>query len=91
MQRSEPEGANAACVAVRNLVFEFIDRELESEQAAGVEKHLSACSPCAGFYAFERTFLGVLRRRVAIEQAPAELRERLRIALADRKRSDPPS
>jgi len=91
MQRSEPEGANASCVAVRNLVFEFLDRELEPEQAAGVEKHLAACSPCAGFYAFERTFLGVLRRRVALEQAPAELRERLRIALADRKRSDPPS
>lgn len=91
MQRPEPEGANASCVAVRNLVFEFLDMELEPEQVAGVETHLAACSPCAGFYAFERTFLGVLRRRVSIEHAPAELRERLRVALADRKRSDPPS
>ena len=72
-------------------MFEFLDRELEPEQAAGIEKHLAVCNPCAGFYAFERTFLGVLRRRVSIEQAPAEFRERLRVALAARKRADPPS
>ena len=79
------------CFEVRRLVFEFLDGELGQPQAALIAEHLTVCSPCAGFVTFERTFLAVLRRRVPIDQAPVELRERIRSALADRKRTDPPS
>jgi mycothiol system anti-sigma-R factor len=80
-----------SCTEVRRLVFEFLDDELVETRAASVAQHLSLCPPCKGFFAFERTFLAVLHRRVSIDQAPAELRDRIRSALADRKRTDPPS
>jgi mycothiol system anti-sigma-R factor len=79
------------CLEVRRLVFEFLDDELAKPKAASVAEHLSLCPPCRGFFAFERTFLAVLHRRVSIDQAPPELRDRIRAALADRKRTDPPS
>lgn len=91
MLRSGSEGPAAPCVEVRRLVFEFLDEELPSNQSQLIVEHLVLCPPCAGFFAFERTFLAVLRRRVPIDQAPVELRERIRAALADRKRADPPS
>ena len=91
MQRSGPEGTATPCVEVRRVVFEFLDGELPPPQVQRIEAHLILCTPCAGFFAFERTFLAVLRRRVPIDQAPVELRERIRAALADRKRADPPS
>ena len=91
MQRSGFEGAAIPCVEVRRLVFEFLDDELAPPQATLIVGHLSVCGPCEGYFSFERTFLAVLRRRVPIEQAPAELRDRIRTALADRKRSGPPA
>ena len=91
MERSGSEGAVSPCVEVRRQVFEFLDDELAPPQAASILEHLSLCPPCKGFFAFERTFLAVLHRRVSIDHAPDELRDRIRAALADRKRADPPS
>jgi mycothiol system anti-sigma-R factor len=78
-------------VEVRRLVFEFLDDELGQPQVAVITEHLTLCPPCAGYFAFERTFLAVLHRRIPVDQAPAELRDRIRAALDDRKRSGPPS
>ena len=89
MQRSGFEGAAVPCVEVRRLVFEFLDDELAPPQATLITEHLTVCGPCAGYFTFERTFLAVLRHRVPIDEAPAELRDRIRTALADRKRSGP--
>ena len=91
MHRPESEGTIAPCVEVRRLVFEYLDDELGPAQVTLIAHHLTLCGPCAGFFAFERTFLAVLRRRVPIDEAPAELRDRIRAALADRKRANPPS
>lgn len=90
MQRSGIEGAVVPCVEVRRLVFEFLDDELAPPQAALIVEHLTVCGSCTAYFTFERTFLAVLRHRVPIDQAPAELRDRIRTALADRKRSGPP-
>jgi mycothiol system anti-sigma-R factor len=91
MQRAGSEEAASRCAEIRRVVFEFLDRELAAPQAERVAEHLRLCGPCEGYYAFERTFLAVLRRRVPLDQAPEELRDRIRAALADRKRSGPPS
>jgi mycothiol system anti-sigma-R factor len=78
-------------VEVRRLVFEYLDDELVPPQVTLIAHHLTLCPPCAGYFAFERTFLAVLRRRVPIDQAPSEFRDRIRAALADRKGAGPPS
>ena len=91
MQRSGSGGAAIPCVEVRRLAFEFVDDELGPAQAQLIVEHLTLCGPCDRAVAFERTFLAVLRQRVHIDQAPAELRDRIRAALADRTRSGPPA
>ncbi len=77
------------CVETRRVVFEFLDDELGEPQVVKIVEHLERCPPCKGFFAFERTFLSVVRRRVSVDEAPPELRERIQKALADRKRSSP--
>ena len=91
MHRPESEGPVAPCVEVRRFVFEYLDDELGPPQVTLISHHLSLCPPCAGYFDFERTFLAVLRRRVPIDEAPSELRDRIRAALADRRRTNPPS
>jgi mycothiol system anti-sigma-R factor len=85
MTRSASDGQAAACAAIRKVVYEFIDAELPTSESTRVESHLSACPPCAGYVAFERAFLAVVQRRTTVEQAPPELRDRLREALAREK------
>ena len=85
MTRSEFERDAAGCAAVRARVYEFLDGELAAGDRHRIDAHLSACPPCAGHFAFERSFLAVLERRVPLDQAPPELRERIRAALAFRE------
>ncbi len=91
MQENGSGEPSSRCAEVRRRVFEFLDDELDPGQSALIVEHLRVCRPCDGFFVFERSFLAVLRRRVPIDQAPPELRDRIRAALADRKRSGPPS
>ena len=87
MDRSETAMHATDCAEVRKLVYEFLDQELPADELDRISKHLARCSPCAGVYTFERAYLLVLKRRTTIEAAPADLRERIRAALASRERS----
>ena len=86
MERSDAETPAVPCAAVRKVVYEFLDEELPSSDRAGVARHLSRCPPCAGFFAFERAYLLVLKRRTSIDAAPAELRDRNSAALRSREK-----
>jgi mycothiol system anti-sigma-R factor len=85
MTRPESEDYMARCAGVRARVYEFLDAELAASDRERVDAHLSACPPCAGFFAHERAFLEVIERRRAVEEAPAELRDRIRAALTQRE------
>ena len=91
MHRSGQESPSSPCAEIRRVVFEFLDDELAGPQSTSVADHLERCPPCNSYFTFERAFLAVVRRRVPIDGAPAELRDRIRAALADRKRSGPAS
>ncbi len=78
------------CAAAKMVVYEFLDEELPPGERTAVAHHLSLCPPCAGFFTFERAYLLVLKRRTTLDAAPAELRERIRAALAGRERLGPP-
>ena len=82
MTSSGFDGPMSPCVEIRKLAHEFLDAELSTSEWTRVDAHLEACPPCARYVAFERAFLAVIRRRTTVEQAPAELRDRLRAALA---------
>ena len=69
------------CASIRQRVYEFLDDELPADDRQRIDAHLSACPPCARRFAFERVFLAVVQRRVSIDEAPPELRERIRAAI----------
>jgi anti-sigma factor (TIGR02949 family) len=82
------DGKETACAAVRKVVYEFLDAELPPSETDQVVSHIAVCPPCHGYIAFERAFLAVVQRRSTIDQAPPELRDRIRAALvrADERR-----
>ena len=89
MEGPELEKDTPPCAAVRQVVYEFLDEELPPADVARVLRHLGLCPPCSGFFSFERAYLLVVKRKTSIESAPAELRERIRAALASRERPGP--
>jgi mycothiol system anti-sigma-R factor len=88
MNRPGSEGIESACAATRKVVYEFLDAELPPSESERVVSHIAVCPPCKGYVAFERAFLAVVQRRSTIDQAPPELRDRIRVALvrADERR-----
>ena len=91
MHQLDSETPEASCRAVRLVVYEFLDDEMPPPEAQRINQHLLACPPCAGYFNFERAYLLVLKRRTTIDSAPADLRERLRTALASRGQRLPPA
>jgi mycothiol system anti-sigma-R factor len=85
MMKPGPGKHGGSCAGVRAKVYEFLDEELAPPDRRRVDAHLAACPPCAGHFAYERAFLAVVERRATIDEAPAELRERIRAALAMRE------
>ena len=69
----------------------YLDGELQGEEHATVETHLSGCESCASLFARELSFLNTVRERGSLHVAPPELRARVqgivnkRQASAERK------
>ena len=51
----------SACDDTARLIWEFLDDELTSRDAARVRMHLRECASCRAVVRFERTFLRALR------------------------------
>lgn len=58
----------------------FLDGELGEVTAVRLEQHLSDCGPCTNRVDFEERFRELVRRGCA-DEAPATLRERIRVQL----------
>jgi mycothiol system anti-sigma-R factor len=68
------------CDEALHRLYHFLDGELTATRRAEIEAHLNGCSPCVDMYGFEAE----LRRVIACkcqESVPAELRERIAIAI----------
>ncbi|HZT09105.1 MAG TPA: mycothiol system anti-sigma-R factor [Chloroflexota bacterium] len=64
------------CDEALQLLEQFVDRELTSEEITEVQRHLGACPPCLRLFHFEEN-LRRLVRRACNESAPSALRERI--------------
>lgn len=71
------------CEEVVIRLWEYLDEELASEEAAAVTSHLSDCRQCHPAYCCDRAFLELLARQRARCSAPrilvASIRAQLRI------------
>ena len=62
--------------AVENL-WQYLDRELDGDAVAEVERHLRECRECFSKAEFERRLRALLQRSCGCEHAPPALRDRL--------------
>ncbi len=70
------------CQQVLGEVYLFLDLECADERRAVISEHLDECSPCLREYGIEEEVKVLVNRCCGGDQAPDELRERLRARLA---------
>lgn len=70
-----------ACEQIEQLIYPYLDGELESRDNRRVEEHLLGCQQCSEILAEQRRFLTMLQHGGSQEQAPEELRLRVIRAL----------
>ena len=74
------------CQEVVELVTDYFERTLPTDETALFEQHLNFCEGCDWYVDQMRTVVATLGR-VREEDVPAETRERLLAAFRDWKRS----
>jgi anti-sigma factor (TIGR02949 family) len=76
------------CEEVFRRIDEYLDRELTAHEIAHVRAHLETCAACAREYAFEESFLSIVRTKLQRVSIPPEVRARIVQRLATRRTSD---
>jgi mycothiol system anti-sigma-R factor len=66
------------CSEVLAEVWLYLDQECDCERRALLQRHLDECGPCLERYGIEEQLKALLARKCGGEQAPLELRRRLR-------------
>ncbi len=67
----------SSCEDIHGRLTLYLDNELQGDERATVEAHLSECELCAALFARELTFLNTIREAGPLYVAPAELRGRV--------------
>src|SRR5947209_7027796 len=73
---------NVDCSDVRNLLHPYLDGELDLVRTLDVERHLRECPVCSQALDHQQSLRSALRHGSLYHEAPALLRERLRVSLA---------
>lgn len=71
------------CREVLAEVYLYLDLECSDARRGKIRQHLDECSPCLREYGIEQEVKALVARCCGDETAPTELRERLRLKLAD--------
>jgi anti-sigma factor RsiW len=74
------------CDDIRGRLTLYLDNELQGEERATVEAHLSECETCAAIFARERNFLDAVRKSGPLHVASPELRDKVRHILNEGRR-----
>lgn len=75
------------CEELFRRLEDYVDRELSTDEAELVEKHLTECEACALEYSFETSFVREVKKKLRKIDVSADLRKRIGKAL----RALPPS
>ena len=69
------------CAAALQRLWGYLDKELTAEDEDELREHLAGCPPCLAEYSIDVVLKTVVRRSCR-EEAPADLRVRIRQTLA---------
>src|ERR1041384_5361504 len=75
------------CDDIRGRLTLYLDNELQGDEYATVEAHLSECEACAAIFARELQFLDAVRNSGLLHQASPELRDKVRQILSEGRRA----
>lgn len=65
------------CAEAVKKFWQYLDDDLAPKQRQLVDEHLGICRQCCGELEFAKVLQGVLDDQRAIEELPAEVRERM--------------
>lgn len=75
------------CEDIKRRLNLYLDDELQGDERAAIEAHLSECASCAAIFERELTFINAIRESGPLHSASPELRARVQATLAG---SQPP-
>lgn len=78
------------CKRAREVVFLFVDNEMEEDLVVDFRTHLADCPLCAERIDYTLRLLAIVRERCVRERAPERLRVRILSHLPHRRRGEPP-
>jgi len=71
------------CTDVLSEVYLYLDLECTDERRLVIREHLDECSPCLREFGIELEVKALVARCCGSETAPLELKQRLRVKLAE--------
>ncbi|MBV1848973.1 mycothiol system anti-sigma-R factor [Catellatospora tritici] len=71
------------CREVLTEVYLYLDLECSEDRRYVIKQHLDECSPCLREFGIEQEVKALVNRCCGQEQAPNELKERLRAKLSE--------
>ena len=71
------------CRNVLEEVYLYLDLECADDRRLSIKEHLDECSPCLREYGIEQEVKALVGRCCGAENAPEELKERLRAKLTE--------
>jgi anti-sigma factor RsiW len=75
------------CDDIRGRLTLYLDNELQGDERATVEAHLSTCEACAATFARELHFLDAVRDSGPLHEVSPKLRDKVRQILSDGRRA----
>lgn len=70
------------CEDIKRRLNLYLDNELQGDDRAAIEAHLSECASCAAIFERELTFINAIRESGPLHSASRELRARVQATLA---------
>ena len=71
------------CQQILAEVYVYLDLECSDERRSTITHHLDECSPCLREFGIEQEVKALVARCCGAEVAPAELKARVRVRLAE--------
>lgn len=84
------EAHGSECREALDVLYHYLDGELDEERRATIRYHLERCSPCLEAFDFEAELKVVIAQRCR-ESVPESLRDRVADALSQASSTNRPS
>ena len=65
------------CEQVLQLVWQFLDGEMDETRSLEIQAHIAACAECGPRYQFQRRLLALVELKCREGPVPTELKRRL--------------